>query len=269
MSSLERVELLSELENRYGVELNEEEFSQLKDAQELQQWLARRPEGASPARPPSEWARSLPIRWFRTAFQQLIAIPLFRHHLPLTVTGLEHLREVEPPLIFAANHVSHLDAPAILTALPLEWRRRVAPAMGMDLFATGEWWTGPAYALAVGLFNTYPLPHDVAGVRRALNYTGELIRRGYCPLVFPEGERSPDGNLHAFRPGIGMMATRLRVPIVPVYIEGLYEIYSVHDSWPKRGAVRVSFGRPLQFRSESYDEVAQQVRQAIERLRSC
>jgi len=94
-----------------------------------------------------------------------------------------------------------------------------------------------------------------------------LLKRGYCPLVFPEGMRSTDGRLHSFRPGIGMMAIRLQLTIVPIYIEGLYSVYSVHHSWPKRGAVRVSFGQPLRFTSESYDEVAQKIRRAIEDLR--
>ena len=106
----------------------------------------------------------------------------------------------------------------------------------------------------------------MAGVRRALNYTGELVKRGFCPLVFPEGIRSPDGKLKPFRPGIGMMAVRLRVPIVPVYIEGLYDVYSIHESWPKRGPVRVSFGIPLEFTTSSYEEVAQKIHRAIEDL---
>jgi long-chain acyl-CoA synthetase len=108
----------------------------------------------------------------------------------------------------------------------------------------------------------------MTGARRALSYTGELIRRGYCPLVFPEGLRTPDGRLQPFRPGIGMMATRLRVGIVPVYIDGLYEIYPVHDVWPKRGPVRVSFGPPIQFTSEDYEQVARTVQQAVESLKA-
>ena len=279
MSSLERVELLSQLESRYQAELNEDEFSRLRNSQELEEWLRRSSALAMlPRKRPSEWARSLPIRSFRAAFQRFVAVPLFRHYLPLTVTGLEHLRGLRPPVIFAANHVSHLDAPAVLAALSLEWRRRVAPAMGLDVFqpyfepgrfpARQVWWTGLGYVLALGLFNAYPLPHEVAGVRRALNYTGELIKHGYCPLVFPEGERSPDGTLQLFRPGIGMMATRLRVPIVPIYIEGLYEVYSVHDSWPKRGPVHVSFGGPLEFSEESYEKVADKLRRTVAELKS-
>ncbi len=283
MSSLERVELLSRLENEYEVELNEEEFSKLKDSQELERWLRRakvaQPGLARPgtsARPLSEWARSLPIRSIRMIFQQLVAIPLFRHYLTLTVTGLEHLQHLEPPIIFAANHTSHLDAPAVFTALPFPWRRLLAPAMGLDLFRPyfepdrfskrDVWRTGLGYVLACGLFNAYPLSHELSGVRRALNYTADLVKRGYCPLIFPEGMRSPDGTLQPFRPGVGMMATLLGVPIVPIYIAGLYEVYSVNDSWPKRGAVRVSFGQPLVFTVETYDEVAQEVRRAIEGL---
>lgn len=284
MSSLERVELLSKLESEYHVELNEEEFSNLKSTQELKEWLHRStrgaPKGAPPppkGRAPSEWARAFPIRWFRSGFQRLAAMPLFRHYLPLTVRGLEHLKDLNPPVIFAANHTSHLDTPAMFTALPFRWRQCLAPAMALDVFRPyfqpeglprkQVWWTGLGYVLACSLFNAYPLPQEMAGVRRALTYTGELIRRGYCPLVFPEGIRAPDGKLQPFRPGIGMMAIRLRVPIVPVYIEGMYEIYSVHDNWPKRGPVRVSFGRPLDFTNESYDEVTQKVRRAVEDLR--
>ena len=81
------------------------------------------------------------------------------------------------------------------------------------------------YFLATGLFNAYPLPQRMAGVRRALKYTGELIDEGYCPLVFPEGARTTDGTMQPFKTGIGLMATRLRVPVVPIHIAGLFEIY--------------------------------------------
>lgn len=117
------------------------------------------------------------------------------------------------------------------------------------------------------IFNTYPLPQVMAGARRALKYTGELISRGYCPLVFPEGELTPDGRIRPFRPGIGMMAVQLRVPIVPIYIEGLFKVYSKHDSWPKRGPARLSIGQPLDFPTGTpYESAAQKVQQAVEKL---
>jgi long-chain acyl-CoA synthetase len=279
MSSLERIELLSDLESKYQITLNEEEFAKLKSSRELEDWLRRSVRGRDDAsrseihRPPSEWARLPPVRLCRRAFQQVLMVPLFRYYLPLTVTGLEHLKHLKPPVIFAANHLSLLDAPAVLAALPSPWRQRLAPAMGLEILRPyfepdgfpvwRVWWTGLGYVLALGLFNAYPLPHELAGVRRALNYTGELINRGFCPLVFPEGKRSPDGKLQPFRPGIGMMALRLRVPIVPVHLDGLHEVYSVHDSWPRRGPVRVSFGKPLIFTSGTYEEIAEEVREHV------
>jgi long-chain acyl-CoA synthetase len=281
MSSLERVELLSDLEDRYQVELDEEAFSRITTNEQLDEWL-KQPQRAREARaerelPVAEWARSRPVRWFRAAFQQFIARPLFRHYITLTVVGLENLEAVEPPVIFAANHTSNLDTVAVFAALPRRWRNRLAPAARKEAFQAHfepdrfprkevwRWHLG--YVAACSIFNTYPLPQVMAGARRALKYTGELISRGYCPLVFPEGKLTSDGRMDAFRPGIGMMAVQLRVPVVPIHIQGLFELYSRHDSWPKRGSARVSIGQPLEFPAgTSYEVAAQQVQEAVEKL---
>jgi len=186
--------------------------------------------------------------------------------LNLRVEGAEHLRGLSPPVLFAANHQSHLDTPAIFTALPRHWRYRVAPAMSQDYFRawldprTSSWIRRMSsmfqYLLAISIFNAYPLPQRMAGVRRALKYTGELISRGYCPLVYPEGARTPDGSLHPFKTGIGLMATRLGVPVVPIHIAGMFEIYSIHHGWPQRGSVRITIGQPLHFEKEHDEEAA-------------
>jgi long-chain acyl-CoA synthetase len=276
LSSLERVELLSELENKYQVELDEDSFSKLKSRRDLEEWL-RRPEIAEPEAPLSEWARSLPLHWFRTAFQHAVAMPLYRHYLRLTVAGLENLNELKPPVIFAPNHTSHLDVPTIYMALPHEWHQHLAPAMMKDHFrayfepqgrSAKEIVTAAvAYFLACSIYNAYPLPQQMSGTRRALTYTGDLINRGYCPIVFPEGLRTMDGKLQKFRPGIGMMAVRLGVPVVPMRLSGLYEVYSPHDSWPRPGPVRVSVGKPMSFGANTpYGEAAEQIEEAVKNL---
>jgi long-chain acyl-CoA synthetase len=279
MSSLERVELLSKLENKYRLELDEDSFAKLRSSRELDEWL-RRPGSAAaikPEAPLSEWARSFPLRWFRTAFQHAVAMPLYRHYLPLTVTGLENMNGLRPPVIFAANHTSHLDVPTIFTALPHPWHQRLAPAMMKDHFRAYFEPGGRSlkeillaalsYFLACSIYNTYPLPQQMSGTRRALAYTGNLISRGYCPIVFPEGMRTSDGTLQAFRPGIGMMAVRLQVPIVPIRLSGIYEIYSLHDSWPRRGPVGVSIGPPLSFDTHTpYEEAARRLEETIKNL---
>jgi len=279
ISSLERVELLSELENQYGVELDERRFAEITSVDEMNALIHAA--GEQPVRAERvllpRWTRSWPARAFRFLFFQTVIIPLFRGLLTLKVDGIENLRSLNSPVLFASNHQSDLDTPAIFVALPPRLRYHVAPAMSQDYFRS---WLEPGsaplrqrlstmveYFLATGIFNAYPLPQRMAGVRRALKYTGELIDEGYCPLVYPEGKRTPDGTLQPFKTGIGLMATRLRVPVVPIHLTGLFEIYSIHHDWPQRGPVKVTFGTPLHFEQE-HDEVAatRMIEEAIHEL---
>jgi long-chain acyl-CoA synthetase len=204
-------------------------------------------------------------------------VPLLRNRLPLTVTGADLLERLRPPVIFAANHVSHLDTPVILAALPPSWRRRVVPAMVQEWFLPhfrprGFSWrerlsASLQYVLACGCFNAYPLPQRMGGIRRSLRYTGELLDHGYCPLVFPEGRRSADGALGRFQPGIGLMGVRLEVPVVPVYVAGLFRVFPAGSRWPKRGPVSVTFGEPGRLDPEQgYSEAAANVRRAVKEL---
>lgn len=279
ISSLERVELLSELENHYGVELDERRFAEISSIDELNALLHEA--GEEPARAERallpRWTRSFPVRVLRFLVFQTVILPLFRSLLTLEVKGVENLKDVDTPVLFASNHQSHLDTPAIFAALPRDWRYRVSPAMSQDYFRA---WLDPRgapwrkrlasmfeYFLVTGIFNAYPLPQRMAGVRRALKYTGELIDGGYCPLVFPEGKRTPDGMPQPFKTGIGLMATRLRAPVVPIHLAGLFEIYSIHDHWPKRGTVRVTIGAPVHIGDDADEEAATRtIEEAIRRM---
>jgi long-chain acyl-CoA synthetase len=268
LSSLERVELLSELENNFGIEIDESRFAEISSVDELNA-LVKDSGGGTARREPAllpRWTRVLPVRALRFLALDLLVIPLLRGLLTLEVEGIENLAGIGPPVLFASNHQSHLDTPAIFAALPRRWRYRIAPAMSQDYFRP---WLEPGafsfkrrmtamveYFLTTTLFNAYPLPQHMAGVRRALKYTGELIDKGYCPLVFPEGKRTADGALQPFKSGIGLMATRLRAPVVPIHLAGLFEVYSIHDSWPRRGIVRVKIGRPLHLVQEHDEESA-------------
>jgi long-chain acyl-CoA synthetase len=281
LSSLERVDLLAQLEQQYGIELEEESFAKLATSEELQAWIDQSREAVvqTPRRRISLWAASPPIRLLRIALQHTLVLPLFRHYVPLTIKGLENLAGLKPPVIFAANHTSHLDTVAIVAALPESWRRRLAPAARQEhfraFFEPQQFSRREAasaaiqYGLAGVLFNTYPLPGEMARVRLALKTTGELVSRGYCPLVFPEGERTSDGAMHPFKPGVGLMAVRLRVPVVPIFLDGLYEVYSIHDSWPKPAPASVSIGPPLEFHARAdYAEAARQIEAAVHKRAS-
>ena len=119
---------------------------------------------------------------------------------PLKVDGLEHLRDLKGPVIFAANHQSHMDTPAIMIAMPAKWRYSMAPAMSKEFFKahffprefTRKKWfrNSSGYYLACQFFNAFPLPQREAGTRQTLRYMGEMLADDYSILIFPEGART-------------------------------------------------------------------------------
>ena len=294
LSSLERIDMLASLEDHYGIELDETDFSTLSTVGQVRAWVAgqsaspesERPDESpgskaakqqslAPRIPPPRWARSRPCSALRAALRGGMFHPLFRRYITLDVAGLSNLECVAPPVIFAANHTSHLDTVALTAALPATWRRRLAPAVRQQHFFPSGGTPDMArrigmralYYLCCTLFNAYPLSQDLGQVRDSLRYTGELVDAGFCPLVYPEGRLTPDGSLQPFQPGIGLMSQRLEVPVVPVYLRGLFEVMSVHDSWPRKGSVRVEFGPPVDpVQGEPYMQLAQRLEASIRRM---
>src|SRR5581483_10015556 len=176
-------------------------------------------------------------------------LPLARVFAWLRVEGREHLNALEGPVIFASNHQSHMDTPVIMSALPPRWRYRVAPAMAKEFFKAHfypseygrrEWFTNSLnYYLAALFFNAFPLPQREAGARQTLRYIGEVLEDGFSVLIFPEGKRTTNGEIDRFRPGIGMIASRLDVPVVPVRIVGLDRVLHPSAKMARPGRVRV------------------------------
>src|SRR4029077_15606844 len=162
---------------------------------------------------------------------------------------------IDGPVLFAANHQSHMDGPIILASLPPRLRYRLAPAMAKEFFkphffpeqyGRKAWFTNSLnYYLSALFFNAFPLPQREAGARQTLRYIGEVLESGFSVLIFPEGRRASAGEIAGFRPGIGMIASRLGVPVVPVRLEGLDRV--LHPTWKMAtpGRVRVAFGAPL------------------------
>jgi long-chain acyl-CoA synthetase len=192
------------------------------------------------------------------------------------VEGLEQLASIKGPVVFASNHQSHMDTPAILTAMPARWRYAVAPAMAKEFFkphfnpeeyGRKAWFTNSLnYYLAALFFNAFPLPQREAGARQTLRYIGELLADQHSLLIFPEGRRSESGAIDAFRPGIGMIASKLGAPVVPVRIDGLQHVLGVGGRMAKPGKVRVAFGAPLRLVGDDYEALAAKVEAAVRAL---
>jgi 1-acyl-sn-glycerol-3-phosphate acyltransferase len=122
------------------------------------------------------------------------------------------------------------------------------------------------YYLAVLLFNAFPLPQREAGARQTLRYIGELLAGHQSVLIFPEGRRSESGAIDTFRPGIGMIASKLGVSVVPVHIDGLREVLGVGRHMARPGRVRVAFGTPLWLVGDDYEALAKTVEAAVTAL---
>jgi long-chain acyl-CoA synthetase len=221
------------------------------------------------------WNRTWPSRLVRRLSLPTWILPLAQSYMDLRVDGIEHLDEAGGPVIFAANHQSHMDTPAILIALPPAWRYRVAPAMAKEFFTAHfnpdavsrkAWFTNSLnYYLACQFFNAFPLPQREAGTRQTLRYIGEVLAGGDSVLLFPEGRRTTEG-ISDFRPGVGMMASKLGVPVVPVRLEGLDKVLHQKMRWPERGPVRVAFGRPLRLKGDDYVALAKEIEEAVGKL---
>jgi long-chain acyl-CoA synthetase len=222
------------------------------------------------------WNRAVPFRVLRAVAQPGFLLPLTRVFAWIKVDGREHLRDVTGPVIFAANHQSHMDVPVILAALPGRLRRRVATAMAKEFFKAHFFPEGYSrgkrfartleYYLSAAFFNTFPLPQREAGARQTLRYTGDLISNGFSVLIFPEGKRTDHGEIAPFRPGVGMMASRLGVPVVPVRLEGIDRV--LHQTWKmaKPGPVRVTFGPPMHLSGDDYVDLTARIEAAVRKL---
>jgi len=122
------------------------------------------------------------------------------------------------------------------------------------------------YYLAVLFFNAFPLPQREAGARQTLRYIGELLADGVSVLIFPEGRRAETGVIDAFRPGIGMIASRLGAPVVPVRLDGVHQVLPVGSRMARPGRVRVAFGAPIRLVGDNYAALAKQVEAAVRAL---
>ena len=154
------------------------------------------------------------------------------------VRGRQHIPR-EGGLLVASNHISFWDPPMVGSALPRE----------VHFLAKEELFRTPGLGWLIRSLNSIPIRRgvaDLSGLARAL----EVLRQGEALLMFPEGSRMRDGELHPSRPGVGMMAVQADVPIVPCYISGSNR---QKQWWNRRVRVRITFGAPRTWRELAGD----------------
>ncbi len=275
-SSIDRVELLCDLEDKYQVRLDEAEFSKCETIEDVKRIIEEsRPKEEEKDIKPPRWTISFLMRIIRVIGQYLFFFPLLRYYCSIKVEGRENLRDVNHPFILAANHQSHIDAGVILYSLPLRLRKRMAAVMMQEMFYDylrpkgaplyRRFLVGLIYFIATGFFNAFPFPTE-SDFRNSMEYAGELVSKGYSPLIFPEGGRTETGNIEKFKPGIGMMVQHMKLPILPVRIDGLNEILPLDKYWPRRGKALVKIGKLMTFEGGTYSSIAQELESTIRQL---
>ena len=277
LSSIERVELLGALEDRYQMDLSEAEFSHAETIGALEHLLEQPVERGTTYHYP-RWAQSWPVRMIRSAVFHLLARPAMLILGWPSIRGRENVRGVSGPVLVIANHVTFFDPAYIREALPGRLRRKLAVAMDGELLESfrkppkgTEFFTAlahrAAYWLVVSLFNVFPLPLR-AGFRKSFAFAGDLADRGWSVLVFPEGTRTKDGRMSPFRGGVGLLATRLRVPVVPVRLDGIFELKAAGKRWARPGQIRVSIGAAANFsESDAAEEITRELERRVRDVR--
>lgn len=177
------------------------------------------------------------------------------------VIGAENLHK-HHVAVYASNHTSYMDTPVVFSALPFQFR----------ILAKKELWSIPF--IGWYLNRSGQIPIDTNNPRATLSSLGlgvKALRTGMPLFVFPEGGRTPDGDLQTFLSGAAYLAIRAQVPLVPIALTGVYDLLPIHTRHLYPGTVTLVAGEPIPTEGltlRQTDELTAQLRAAIEGLLS-
>jgi long-chain acyl-CoA synthetase len=276
LSSLDRVELISALEDRYQVDLSETRFSAARTVRDVETMLSGEARPRAGYHYPG-WVLRWPVTWVRWLAQYLLMMPAVMVLGWPRIEGRETLRGVSGPLLVVCNHIDDVDVGFVQTALPARLRNHIATATGGEALeklrspAAGRSFLATIYdrmrwVLGVSLLNLFPLPRE-AGFRQSFAYAGQAVDGGYSVLVFPEGRHTVDGKMNPFRAGIGLLAKNLDIPVLPMRIVGLFEVKQSGRRFARPWKIGVRIGRPMRFAVDRDPaEIAQELQSAVAAL---
>lgn len=276
LSSLDRVELISALEDRYQVDLSETSFSAARTVGDVERMLQGEQVQRALYHYPG-WVLRWPITWVRFAAHYLLLRPAIILLGWPRIEGRENLRGVTGPLLVVSNHIDDVDVGFIQTALPARFRHHLATAAGGEALqalrtpSVGRgWfkrvWDRIEWALGVSLLNLFPLPR-AAGFRQSFAYAGRAVDRGYSILVFPEGRHTTNGKMNPFRSGIGLLAENLAIPVLPMRIVGLFEVKQAGEKFALPWKIGVRIGKPIRFAPATPPEqIVRTLQEIVEKL---
>lgn len=278
LDSLDLVQLAGAIEEKYDIEVDDSQIFAGTTVGDLET-LIKSSRKASQKIPFYSLPFRAPVRFIRVIFQYIL-YPFMSVIYRLKVEGRENLKNLKGPVVFAANHTSHLDTFVVLYSLPLKLRKRVATLMSIEhhfnhfFYQSGPWWRRAVEAmgfyLLVNLFiNVFPLSRT-HGFKQIMENIGRMLSRGWSMLIYPEGGVTTDGGIKEFEPGVGVIASDMEASVVPVRIKGLFNIlrngilpWKHMPRWP---LVTVSFGKLERFKDKDYRKIAGIIEKAVRSL---
>jgi 1-acyl-sn-glycerol-3-phosphate acyltransferase len=178
----------------------------------------------------------------------------------LTIRGAENLRKV-PVAVYASNHTSYFDTPVIFASLPFQFR----------ILAKKELW--PIAFIGWYLDRSGQIPISTSNPSATLSSLGagvKALRSGMPLFVFPEGRRTPTGQLTEFLSGAAYLAIRAQVPLVPIALSGVYDLLPIHTRHLYSGELTLAAGEPIATKGMTLrqtEELTGRLRDAIESLK--
>jgi 1-acyl-sn-glycerol-3-phosphate acyltransferase len=202
------------------------------------------------------------MRRMRAALQSGLLFPALSSFCRLTVRERDLLRSLDGPAVFVSNHVSALDAVVMAEALPPRYRHRSVVVAAADSIFKRRW----EARLAQVTVDAFPIPRG-GGARPHLDYLKTLLHRKWSVIIFPEGRLTATGAIGTFRKGAAILAMDSDVPVVPAFMDGMYDVMPRFRRVPRPGHVTVTFGEPMLAASdEDYDRYTARIESAVREL---
>ena len=272
LTSVGRLELAALLEQEFLMDIREEDITPATIVRDIERMVQKR-EKKQAVRPFRTWQYGRVVGFWRNTALSLAIRPLIRFFCRPSAVGTKNFSSLQTPVLFAANHTSHFDQPCILTTLPSPWNVRTLAAARSEFFT--QWRSFPerifkniCFYFCTLFLNVFPLSQTSA-FRSSIIHAGIMIDEGFSVLIFPEGERTQTGHLLPFKPGVALLARELRIPVIPVKIDGIDRVLPRGAHFPKRNSVTVHYGQPLTILpDESTQQFLNRLANAIQKLPS-
>lgn len=261
LDSLARAEVFAALEQAFEAEFTADEAASALTLANVIELVGSTPAGKAAAA--TDTAISADLNWSKILkeadddFPEVRAVlrkrPIFitfafvvyrcfnlfcRVFMRLEIEGIENLKKVERPYLICPNHQSFLDPFVLCSNYPLSVFRNIFH-VGASMFFKSRF-----MQFVAKMLNVVPIDQDTQ-LLRAMKAGAIGLKNGMILNIYPEGERAFDGNLHEFKKGAAILATELELPIVPVALDGLQNVWA-RRSWKIRPAkVKIRIGQPF------------------------